>query len=82
MTVTLEGNECSQQGATIEIPAVAAHVSGVPPGVELPSSPSDTFRPPAPTAHPRRLRPRAVAQPKRSGKSLSAKVLLGNLISG
>ena len=26
--------------------------------------------------------PRAVAQPKRSGKSLSAKVLLGNLISG
>jgi serine/threonine protein kinase, bacterial len=53
VTVTLEGNECSQQGATIEIPAVAAHVSEVPPGVELPSSPSDTFRPPAPTAHPR-----------------------------
>jgi serine/threonine protein kinase, bacterial len=42
MTVTLEGNECSQQGATIEIPAVAAHVSEVPPGVELPSSLSDT----------------------------------------
>ena len=53
MTVTLEGNECSQQGATIEIPDVAAHVCEVPPGVELPSSPSDTFRPPAPTAHPR-----------------------------
>ena len=53
MTVTLEGNECSQRGATIEIPAVAAHVAEVPPGVELPSSPSDTFRPPAPTAHPR-----------------------------
>ena len=53
MTVTLEGNECSQRGATIEIPAVAAHVSEVPPGVELPSSLSDTFRPPAPTAHPR-----------------------------
>src|SRR5262249_42618283 len=29
-----------------------------------------------------RARPRAVAQPKRSGSSLSAKVLLGNLISG
>jgi hypothetical protein len=39
-------NECSQQGATIEIPAVAARVAEVPPGVEVPGPPSDT--PPAP----------------------------------
>ncbi len=26
MTVTVESNECSQQGATIETPVVAAHV--------------------------------------------------------
>jgi hypothetical protein len=30
MTVTVESNECSQQGATIEIPAVAARVAEVP----------------------------------------------------
>jgi serine/threonine-protein kinase len=46
MTVTVESNECSQQGATIEIPAVAARVAEVPAGVEVPSAPSDT--PPAP----------------------------------
>ena len=46
MTVTVESNECSQQGATIEIPAVAARVAEVPPGVEVPGPPSDT--PPAP----------------------------------
>jgi serine/threonine-protein kinase len=43
MTVTVNSNECGQQGATIEIPAVAAHVGEVPPGVEVPSPP-----PPAP----------------------------------
>ncbi len=39
MTVTVNSNECSQQGATIEIPAVAAHVGEVPPRVEVPSPP-------------------------------------------
>ena len=39
MTVTVNSNECSQQGATIEIPAVAARVGEVPPGVEVPSPP-------------------------------------------
>ncbi len=42
MTVTVESNECSQQGATIEIPAVAARVAEVPPGVEVPSPPTST----------------------------------------
>lgn len=46
MTVTVNSNECSQQGATIEIPAVAAHVGEVPPGVEVPSPP--TIAPPEP----------------------------------
>jgi serine/threonine-protein kinase len=39
MTVTVNSNECNQQGATIEIPAVAAHVGEVPTGVEVPSPP-------------------------------------------
>ncbi len=39
MTVTVNSNECGQQGATIEIPAVAAHVGEIPPGVEVPSPP-------------------------------------------
>ncbi|HEY1842016.1 MAG TPA: serine/threonine-protein kinase [Mycobacterium sp.] len=39
MTVTVESNECSQQGATIKIPAVAARVAEVPPGVEVPGPP-------------------------------------------
>jgi serine/threonine protein kinase, bacterial len=39
MTVKVDSNECSQQGATIEIPAVAAHVGEVPAGVQLPSPP-------------------------------------------
>jgi serine/threonine protein kinase, bacterial len=46
MTVTVNSDECSQQGATIEIPAVAAHVGEVPPGVEVPGPP--TTNPPAP----------------------------------
>jgi serine/threonine protein kinase, bacterial len=53
MTVTVESNECSQQGATIEIPAVAARVAEVPPGVEVPSPPSTTPPAPAPTTPPR-----------------------------
>jgi serine/threonine protein kinase, bacterial len=47
MTVKVESDECGQKGATIEIPAVAAHVSDVPPGVEVPSPPTAT--PAAPT---------------------------------
>lgn len=46
MTVTVNSDECGQQGATIEIPAVAAHVGEVPPGVEVPSAPP--IAPPAP----------------------------------
>jgi serine/threonine-protein kinase len=53
MTVTVESNECSQQGATIEIPAVAARVAEVPPGVEVPSPPSTTPPALAPTTPPR-----------------------------
>ncbi len=50
MTVTVNSNECGQQGATIEIPAVAAHVGEVPPGVEVP--------PPPPAAPPEPATPR------------------------
>jgi serine/threonine protein kinase, bacterial len=46
MTVKVNSNECSQQGATIEIPAVATHVGEVPAGVEVPSAP--TIAPPEP----------------------------------
>jgi len=55
MTVTVESNECSQQGATIQIPAVAARVAEVPPGVEVPSPPSTTPPAPAPTRPPPRI---------------------------
>jgi serine/threonine protein kinase, bacterial len=51
MTVTVESNECGQQGATIEIPAVASRVAEVPPGVEVPSAPGAP--PPAPAKPPR-----------------------------
>jgi len=47
MTVTVETNECRQQGAKIEIPTVAARVAEVPAGVEVPGPPSDTPPPPA-----------------------------------
>jgi serine/threonine-protein kinase len=46
MTVKVNSDECSQQGATIEIPAVATHVGEVPAGVEVPSAP--TIAPPEP----------------------------------
>jgi serine/threonine-protein kinase len=48
MMVTVDSDECSQQGAAIEIPAVAAHVGDVPPGVEVPAPPTST--PPAPAS--------------------------------
>ncbi|MDT5205935.1 MAG: serine/threonine protein kinase, bacterial, partial [Mycobacterium sp.] len=51
MTVTVETNECGQQGATIEIPSVATRVAEVPPGVEVPTPPSST--PPASAKPPR-----------------------------
>jgi serine/threonine protein kinase, bacterial len=47
MTVTVESNECAQQGAAIQIPAVAARVGDVPAGVEVPAPPTKT-----PTAQP------------------------------
>ena len=37
MTVTVESNECGQQGAQIVIPAVAERTGDVPPGVIVPS---------------------------------------------
>jgi serine/threonine-protein kinase len=46
MTVTVNSDECNQEGAKIEIPAVAARVAEVPPGVQVPSAPS--IAPPAP----------------------------------
>lgn len=46
MTVTVSSDECGQQGAMIEIPAVAVHVGEVPPGVEVPDPPTST--PPSP----------------------------------
>ena len=46
MTVTVNTDECGQAGATIEIPAVAAHVGEVPPAVQVPSAPP--MAPPAP----------------------------------
>jgi serine/threonine protein kinase, bacterial len=53
MTVTVDSDECSQQGATIEIPAVAAHVAQVPPGVLVPGPPTLTPPAPAPPTRPR-----------------------------
>jgi serine/threonine-protein kinase len=49
MTVTVESNECGQQGATIEIPTVAARVAEVPAGVDVPAPPT----PAAPSKPPR-----------------------------
>jgi serine/threonine-protein kinase len=49
MTVAVDTNECGQEGATIEIPAVAAHVAEVPPGVQVPSAPPTAPPAPAPT---------------------------------
>jgi serine/threonine protein kinase, bacterial len=49
MTIKVESDECHQQGATIDIPAVAAHVSDVPPGVVVPGPPITAPPEPAPT---------------------------------
>jgi serine/threonine-protein kinase len=53
MTVTVDSDECRQQGATIEIPAVVAHVAQVPPGVLVPGPPTLTPPAPAPPTRPR-----------------------------
>jgi serine/threonine-protein kinase len=50
MTVTVQSNECSQQGAVIQIPAVATRVSDVPAGVTVPNP--RTASPPPPAATP------------------------------
>jgi serine/threonine protein kinase, bacterial len=54
MTVTVESNECAQQAARIEIPTVAARVGDVPPGVEVPTSPTTTSTTPTATSTPGR----------------------------
>jgi serine/threonine-protein kinase len=53
MTVTVESNECAQQGAAIQIPAVAARVGDVPAGVEVPAPPTQSPSAP-PTTTPTR----------------------------
>jgi serine/threonine protein kinase, bacterial len=45
MTVTVQTNECGQIGGRIVIPAVAARVSDLPPGVDIPSPPPMTTPP-------------------------------------
>jgi serine/threonine protein kinase, bacterial len=52
MTVTVDSNECAQQGAGIKIPAVAIRVGGVPPGVEVPTPPTTTSAMPTTTSAP------------------------------
>jgi serine/threonine-protein kinase len=49
MTVKVESNECGQQGAEIQIPAVVARVGDVPAGVEVPAPPTKTPTAPATT---------------------------------
>lgn len=54
MTITVESNECGQQGATITIPAVAGRTGDLPPGVSVPAPPSPTPTSAAPTTTPSR----------------------------
>lgn len=48
MTVTVQSNDCGQQGGEIVIPAVATRVGDVPAGVTVPSPPTPSL-PPAPS---------------------------------
>jgi serine/threonine-protein kinase len=50
MTVTVQSNECGQQGAVIQIPAVATRIGDVPAGVAVPNL--STASPPPPAATP------------------------------
>ncbi|MDI3314298.1 MAG: protein kinase [Mycobacterium sp.] len=52
MTVTVQTNECGQQGGQISIPAVAERVGAVPPDVTVPNPAPGS--PPAPTTTPSR----------------------------
>jgi serine/threonine-protein kinase len=54
MTVTVESNECAQQGAAIHIPAVASRVGDAPPGVEVPTPSTTTSTTPNATSTPGR----------------------------
>jgi serine/threonine-protein kinase len=54
MTVTVESNECAQRGAGILIPAVAARIGDVPPGVEVPAPLTTTSTTPIATSTPGR----------------------------
>ncbi|MGH3596084.1 MAG: serine/threonine-protein kinase [Mycobacterium sp.] len=54
MTVTVQSNECAQQGASIQIPAVAARVGDVPAGVDAPTPPTSTSTAPPVTSTPGR----------------------------
>jgi serine/threonine-protein kinase len=54
MTVTVDSNECAQQGAGIKIPAVAIRVGDVPPGVGVPTPPATVSAVPTATPAPGR----------------------------
>lgn len=49
MTVTVQSDECGQKGGRFVIPAVAARIGDVPPGVTLPTPATDTPTPPTTT---------------------------------
>jgi serine/threonine protein kinase, bacterial len=49
MTVTVQSNECGQQGAHILVPVVATRTGDVPPGVTVPGPAAATGGPAAPT---------------------------------
>lgn len=54
MTVAVKSNECGQQGATIQIPAVAARIGDIPTGVQVPTPSTTTSTTPGPTSTPGR----------------------------
>lgn len=54
MTVTVQTDECRQQGAEIVIPATAGRTGDVPPGVSVPEPPTSPATTAAPTTTPTR----------------------------
>ncbi len=54
MTVTVQTDECSQQGAEIVIPATAGRIGDIPAGVAVPDPPTSTETTTAPTTTPTR----------------------------
>ncbi len=54
MTVTVQSNECAQQGAVIRAPAVATRIGDVPPAVTVPDPATVPDTPTAATPTPHR----------------------------